>query len=98
MKTTLEGETQQQQKCNSVTTIKQQCISHEKQTDLIKYLHVDSFSPVKSTSIDAIQKGYFQSCPGFNVQHVNTYLPSVKVTTRVHIDQVRENKRSTRLQ
>jgi hypothetical protein len=43
---------------------------------LIKFLHSTAFSPVESTWLKAINKGFFQSWPGIIIIAVHTYFPS----------------------
>jgi hypothetical protein len=63
---------------------------------MVKYLHVASFSPVKSTWIAAIVKGYYTSWPGLTPSTVHKYYPQMMATAKGHLDQTRQNIRSTK--
>ena len=62
---------------------------------LMQFLHATAFSPVKSTWISAINRGFFQSWPGLTAQMVRKHLPKSVATTKGHLDQTRANQRST---
>jgi hypothetical protein len=67
------------------------------QKDLIKYLHAACFSPVKSTWITAIKNGNFTSWPGLTEQAVEKHLSKSTSTTKVHLNQQRQNARTTKV-
>jgi hypothetical protein len=67
------------------------------QKDLINYLHAACFSPVKSTWIKAIKNGNFSSWPGLNEQNVEKYLSKSKSTAKGHLNQQRQNARTTKI-
>jgi hypothetical protein len=67
------------------------------QKDLINYLHAVCFIPVKSTWIKAIQNGNFTSWPGFNEQNVEKYLSKSTSTAKGHLNQQRQNARTTKI-
>jgi hypothetical protein len=68
---------------------------HHRIPELIQYLHAAAFSPVPSTWIAAIQRGFYQSWPGLTAAAVRKHLPKSKATTKGHLDQTRKNLRST---
>jgi hypothetical protein len=63
--------------------------------DTIKYLHACCFSPVTETWIKSIQNGYFATWPSITVENVRTYLFKSDATAKGHINQIRQNIRST---
>jgi hypothetical protein len=67
------------------------------QEDLINYLHVACFSPVKSTWIKAIKNGNFSSWPGLNEHTVEKHLSKSTSTAKCHLNQQRQNARTTRI-
>jgi hypothetical protein len=67
------------------------------QKDLINYLHAACFSPVKSTWITAIKNGNFSSWLGLNEHSVDNYLSKSTSTTKVHLNQQRQNTRTTKI-
>jgi hypothetical protein len=66
------------------------------QKDLINYLHAACFSPVKSTWITAINNGNFSTWPGLNEHSVEKYLSKSTSTTKGHLNQQRQNARTTK--
>jgi hypothetical protein len=73
--------------------------AHDKsnQKDLINYLHAACFSPVKSTWITAIKNGNFTSWPGLTEQAVEKHLSKSTSTTKGHLNQQRQNARTTKI-
>jgi hypothetical protein len=67
------------------------------QKDLINYLHAACFSPVKSTWITAIKNGNFSSWPGLTEHIVEKHLSKSTSTTKVHLNQQRQNARTTNI-
>jgi hypothetical protein len=67
------------------------------QKDLIYYLHAACFSPVKSTWITAIKNGNFTSWPGLTEHAVENHLSKSTSTTKVHLNQQRQNARTTKI-
>jgi hypothetical protein len=67
------------------------------QKDLIKYLHAACFSPVKSTWITAIKNGNFTSWLGLTEHAVEKHLSKSTSTTKVHLNQQRQNARTTKV-
>ena len=64
-------------------------------TDMIQFLHATAFSPIASTWIKAIRRGFFQSWPGLTAALVQKYLPPSIANSKGHLDQTRKNVRST---
>jgi hypothetical protein len=67
------------------------------QKDLINYLHAACFSPVKSTWISAIKNGNLTSWPGLTEQAVEKHLSKSTSTTKGHLNQQRQNTRTTKV-
>jgi hypothetical protein len=67
------------------------------QKDLIYYLHAACFSPVKSTWITAIKNGFFSSWPELNEHAIEKHLSKSTSTTKVHLNQQRQNARTTKI-
>jgi hypothetical protein len=67
--------------------------AHDNNTQkyLINYLHAECFSPVKSSWITAIKNGNFLSWPGL------TDLSKSTATTKGHLNQQRQNARTTQI-
>jgi hypothetical protein len=65
--------------------------------DLINYLHAACFSPVKSTWITAIKNGNFITWPGLTEHDVEKHLSKSTATTKVHLNQQRQNARTTQI-
>jgi hypothetical protein len=64
---------------------------------LINYLHAACINPVKSTWIKAIKNGNFSSWPGLNEHSVEKYLSESTSTAKGHLNQQRQNARTTKL-
>ena len=64
--------------------------------ELIKFLHAATYSPTTETWCKAVDKGYFQSWPGLTAKAIRKYLPKSEATIRGHMDQTRQNVRSTK--
>jgi hypothetical protein len=67
------------------------------QKDLINCLHAACFSPVKSTWITAIKNWHFTSWPGLTEQAVEKHLSKSTSTTKGHLNQQRQNTRTTKV-
>jgi hypothetical protein len=67
------------------------------QKDLVNYLHAACFSPIKSTWITAIKNGHFTSWPGLKEHAVEKKLSKSTSTTKVHLNQQRQNARTTKI-
>ena len=63
--------------------------------ELMRFLHSACFSPVKSTLMKAIQKGFFTTWPGFATEKVSKHLPTSLATAQGHWDQAQKNRHST---
>ena len=64
--------------------------------DLAMYYYRADFSPVPSTFISAIKKGYFSSWPGLTAELISKHMPTSLATAKGHSKLVRKNVRSTR--
>jgi hypothetical protein len=64
---------------------------------LINYLHAACFSPVKSAWITAIKNGNFLSWPGLTEHAVEKCLSKSTATTKGHVNQQRQNARTTQI-
>jgi hypothetical protein len=64
-------------------------------SDTIAYLHAACFSHVKDTWIKAIAAGNFSGWHGLSVDNVRTYLAKADATVKGHLNQQRQNTRST---
>jgi hypothetical protein len=60
-------------------------------------MHAACFSPVKSTWITAIKNGHFTSWPGLTEHAVEKHLSKSTSTTKVHLNQQRQNGRTTKV-
>jgi hypothetical protein len=63
--------------------------------DTITYLHACCFSPVTDTWLKSIQNGHFATWPSVTVENVRKYLGKSDATTKGHLNQMRQNIRST---
>jgi hypothetical protein len=61
----------------------------------ITYLHASCFIPVTDTWIKSIQNGHFATLPSVTVANVRKYLFKSDATAKGHINQIRQNIRST---
>jgi len=64
--------------------------------DIITFHHQSLFSPVKSTWINAIKNGNFQSWPSLTATNVVNHLDPSTSTSKGHIKQIKQNIRSTK--
>jgi hypothetical protein len=64
-------------------------------SDTIAYLHAACFSPVKDTWISAIEAGNFTGWPALSPDSVHKYLNKADATVKGHMNQQRQNTRST---
>jgi hypothetical protein len=85
------------QKRNPRTSQCNHAHDNNNQKDLINYLHAACFSPVKSTWIKAIKNGIFLSWPGVNEHNVEKYLSKSTSTAKGHLNQQRQNARTTKI-
>ena len=67
-----------------------------KKRDIVTYLHKAAFSPVPSTWIEAIDKGFFNTWPGLTAQLVKKHLLKSPATVKGHMRSIRQNLRSTK--
>jgi hypothetical protein len=61
----------------------------------ITHLHACCFSPVTDTWLKAIQNGHFATWPSVTVENVREYLSKSDATSKGHMNQIRQNIRST---
>jgi hypothetical protein len=61
----------------------------------ITYLHACCFIPVTDTWLRAIQNGHFATWPSVTVGNMRKYLSKSDATSKCHINQIRQNIRST---
>ena len=54
--------------------------------ELIHFLHITFFVPVKSTWLAGIKQGFLNSVSGINQENVQTYLEKSVCMTMVHVD------------
>ena len=69
----------------------------ENNEQLIKYYHAAAFSPVTSTWIKAISKGYFRGWPGLTTALVHRYIKNEVATVMGHKNQIRQGTQSTKI-
>jgi hypothetical protein len=63
--------------------------------DTITYLHACFFSPVTDTWLKSIQNGHFATWHSVTVENVRKYLGKSDATAKGHLNQIRQNIRST---
>jgi hypothetical protein len=63
--------------------------------DTITYLHACCFSPVTDTWLKSTQNGHFATWPSVTVENVRKYLGRSDATAKGHLNQIRQNIRST---
>jgi hypothetical protein len=64
--------------------------------ELMQFLHAACFSPAPATWIQAIQRGHFTTWPGLTAEAVRKHLPKSIATAKGHMDQTRQNTRTTK--
>jgi hypothetical protein len=62
---------------------------------LVNYLHKALFSPTKSALLQAVKNGHLITWPGLTEKAINTHLKLNTATTMGHMNQRRQNIRST---
>ncbi len=62
---------------------------------LTRFYHACLFSPVLSTLINAINKGYLKGFPGLTTQQACRHITINNATVKGHIDQTRQGQRTT---
>jgi hypothetical protein len=62
---------------------------------LVNYLHKAMFSPTKSALLQAVKIGHLITWPGITEQAINKHLKLTPATTMGHMNQRRQNIRST---
>ena len=63
---------------------------------LIQFYHATLFSPVKTTLLKAIKKGYLRGWPGLTAQAVQRNINVEEATVKGHLNQKRQGIRSTK--
>jgi hypothetical protein len=63
---------------------------------LVNYLHKAMFSCTKSALVHAVKKGQLATWPGLTVEAINKHLKLTRATDMVHMNQKRQNIRSTK--
>jgi hypothetical protein len=63
---------------------------------LVNYLHKAMFSCTKSDQVYAMKKGHLATWPGLTVESINKHLKSTTATAMGHMNQKRQNVRSTK--
>jgi hypothetical protein len=71
--------------------------AHDNINQKVNYLRAACFSPVKSTWITAIKNGNFTSWPVLTEQAVEKHLSKSTSTTKFHLNQQRQNARTTKV-
>ena len=66
-------------------------------TDLAEYLHAACLGPVKSTFLQAIEKGFFKTWPGLSEKLVKKHLHPSTFTAKGHLSQTRQHLQSTKI-
>ena len=67
-----------------------------KAKELVQFSHAALFSPTIKTLAQALSKGYVAGFPGLTVKTLRRHRPSTAFTDAGHLDQQRQNLRSTR--
>ena len=65
-------------------------------TQAVQYLHLSLFSPTKSTLLKALANNHFVGWPAFTTDAVRRHLSLAEPTIMGHMDQQRQNVRSTK--
>eukprot|EP00957_Ditylum_brightwellii_P007778 588696-Ditylum_brightwellii.AAC.1 len=66
-------------------------------SELVQFLHASCFSPVPSTTINAIRHNNLYTWPSFTAHNIKKYLPKSTATVKGHMDRLRKNAQSTKL-
>jgi hypothetical protein len=62
---------------------------------LVRFYYASLFSPVKSTLITAINRGYLKGFPGLTAQCAHHHITINNATDKEHMDQTQQGQRST---
>jgi hypothetical protein len=62
---------------------------------LVHYLHKALFSPTKAAMLQAVKDGHLITWPGLTEEAINTHLKLTPATAMGHLNQRRQNIRST---
>jgi hypothetical protein len=71
-------------------------IDAKTQHELIQYIHATCFSPTESTWVEAIKNNHFTTWPLINDTSIHKYFRNSTATAKCHLDQQRQNIRSTK--
>jgi hypothetical protein len=74
---------------NSVYDLRKKCA-------LVNYMHKTMFSCTKSALVHAVKKVHLATWPGLTVEAINKHLKLTTATAMGHINQTRQNTRSTK--
>jgi hypothetical protein len=77
------------------TTIANILYNCDNTQQLIRFYHACLFSPVVSTLINTINKGYLKGFPGLTSQRVRRHIEINNAMEKGHMDQSRQGQRST---
>ena len=83
----------------NVPTADQHClgaIGSATPADLVAFAHASLFSPALPTLAKAIDKGFLTNFPGLTAKALRKYPPQSYAMVKGHLDQVRQNLRSTK--
>lgn len=64
--------------------------------EITRFYHATLFSPVKSTLIKAVKKGYLRGWPGLKAQAIQVHIRNEEATVKGHMNQTRQGIRSTK--
>jgi len=64
--------------------------------DIVRFLHLSLFSPTRSTLLKAVQNNHFVGWPAMTESNIKRYLTIQEPTILGHMDQQRQNARSTK--
>ena len=64
--------------------------------EITMFYHATLFSPVKTTLLKAVKKGYFRGWPGLNAQAIQRHIHNEEATLKGHMNQTRQGIRSTK--
>ena len=83
---------------NYINNQKANVIIRKKQTrvELVQYLHAACYSPVASTFVQVIKKGFFKTWPGLTPELVEKHLPPSIASAKGHIVQEKQHLQSTK--
>ena len=71
-------------------------IGNDTAANMVAFMHAAFFSPAISTLEKALQKGFINNIPGFTQATLKKYPPKSVAMVKGHLDQTRQNVRSTK--